>query len=179
MSTGREEFKKFLVSKLQGLPRGRQRIVVDEFMEVIKEALGELGIGVVVESMDVDMRELKSPEHMKEFMDMLKRGGVKTAFEGIKSVRDHEVKNIGDAVVVTDRASSFYMHDYETKEQLSKDFETPKELFLNVPAIVIESGLEFVFNCGHCEHDHQSDLVVYFPDTEKKYYIASNLVRIL
>ena len=71
------------------------------------------------------------------------------------------------------------MHDFETEEQLSKNFKRPLHTFVDTPAIVVETDTDFTFNCGHCDEEHKSDIVIYFPSIEKKYHIASKLVKLL
>lgn len=181
MNKGKKEFKKFLIDRLKGLPRDQQKAVIDGFMESIKEALGEIGIGVIIESANVDIKAMRmSSSSIKEFISMLKDNGVEMPKEELKKgKRDFAIKTVGDSVIVTDKMSAFYMHEYESKVQLCKNFESPLKDFMGTPGIVIETGLEFVFDCGHCEQEHESDLVVYFPSVDKKYYIASKLVKIL
>ena len=181
----KEEFKKFVIESLKDLSQEEQKVVIDGFMTAIQEALGEMGIGVVIKSGHVEAPSEMSDEMMKDFIDMLKGNDVD--LENLGNLQDLKrnnkdddgVKKIGDAVVVVGEISANYMHDFDTKEQLSKNFEKPLENFIGTPGIIIDTDTDFIFNCGHCPNEHESDLVVYFPSVDKKYHVHSRLVKVI
>lgn len=183
----KEEFKKFIVSTLKGLPKEAQRVVIDGFMEALEEALEEVGVSVIIKSGHIGFSKNMSDEMMEDFIDMLKNNDINAKIEGTLDMKDLKegskdddgVKKIGDVIVVVGEISAHYMHDFDTEEQLSKNFEKPEETFIGTPGIVIDIDTDFTFLCGHCPNEHESDLVVYFPSVDKKYHVHSRLVKVI
>jgi hypothetical protein len=121
---------------------------------------------------------------MEEFIDMLK------GFRDVKVIKigeekaydethDNADKELGDSVEVISKISVAYMHDFDTKIQLAKEHNIPENMFEGMKAVVIDTETDFIFNCGHCDEEHKSDLVIYFPKLQKKYHISSNLVKLI
>jgi hypothetical protein len=153
-----------------------------ELKDLIKKIRDKKG-----DTPEIHVRKLEG-DALDSFVDMLKNNGMKMPesmeelkeYDMFKNVqRDESEKKIGDSVVIMDAMAVNYMHDYETKEQLSKNFSPPKENFKDVPAIVIELDTEFIFNCGHCDTDHKSDLVIFVPSLDRKFHAMSRSLRIL
>jgi hypothetical protein len=175
----KKDFKAYLDIRLANLPKEIQKDMIKDYIEVIKDQLKGLGVSLVMEETKIPIERISIPEHMKEFIDMLKSNMI-SSFDSQKSIAiDEASKDIGDSVVVTDKMAEFYMHDFETEEAITKNLSDNLIDFSSTPAIVIAINQEFHFNCGHCDETHKSNIVIYFPNIEKKYYIASNLVKLL
>ena len=181
MEKAKKEFKELLTRILTPLNRKEKRNAIEGLMDVLKDTLKDLGVGVEIKHIDSsedlgeEIQEMLSNFRPKGFLDFLKK--ISGGDFDIADKDDLTEKIVGDSVIVIGEHSAYYMHDYETKKQLSKDLEMPIENFIDQPAVVIKTGVEFMFNCGHCDRDHGSDLVIYYPHKEKKYYIASSLVK--
>jgi hypothetical protein len=163
------------------------KIPSDTMPDEIKDLLQKLRDKADGDEPQIHIKKLEG-DALDSFMDMLRENGMKMPssveefkeYDMFKNVkRDDSVKQVGDSVVIMDVMAVNYMHDYETKEQLSKNFSVPKENFKDVPAIVIEVNTEFIFNCGHCDTDHKSDLVIFVPSLDRKFHAMSRSLRIL
>ena len=173
-----KKFKDWLVKRLSDLRPERKREVVNNLIVLFIEALDDIGIKIKV---IVEVNE-DFPKEMEDFIDMMKTR-VSSEYIGLNaSVEadfDEDIKEIGDKVVVIERTSSAYMHDFNTKEQLSKNYQHTEECFTELEAIVVETNLDFEFNCGHCDDIHSSDLVIYYPSLEKRYHVDSRIVKLV
>jgi len=165
----KKKLKNFLDNQLKDyLSKEQKKFKIDGFMEVFKDALAKVGIGVKVNH--IGFSKENTQKEMQRILKALKNSiATETQF-------NREDKEIGDSVILIDEFAGCYMHEYLSKNQLSKNHDLPEKSFLEVPGIVVAKE-DFTFNCGHCEHDHHSNLVVYFPSVEKRYHIHSKLVK--
>jgi len=178
LEKAKKKFKKLLVRELENTSASEKKNIIDEFMNVLKESLSDVGVGVHIQHITPDISNSPSiPEHIKEFLNSLK--GISKKIDDTEVKYDKDVKEIGDSVKLIGQWASSYMHDFVTKEQLSKNYDTPIENFIGETAIVVEKDLDFKFNCGHCEETHLSDIVIYFPSKQKRYHTLSKLVKII
>jgi len=181
MGKNTEEFKQWLTKELKDLRPERKETVVKGLIQAFIQALGDAGIEIEVHQ---KVNE-EFPSEMEDFIDMLKASvppkilEIMEKAEKVENNMDRDDKVLGDNVQIIDRFAGAYMHDFDTKVQLSKDFDVPNKSFAGINAVVIDTNAEFEFNCGHCDETHRSDLVIYFPSTEKKYHIASKLVKLV
>jgi hypothetical protein len=188
----RDDFRKNIVTMLSQLKPERKKVVVAGMVSAFEEALAEIGVRIKVKYIENE----EFPQHMEEFIDMLKgmsgarvikigEDGVEEMSNDMKRLEklsngyDKGPKELGDTVKLINIGGEAYMHDFETKEQLSKNFELPEDHFEDKVAIVIETDTEFDFNCGHCDETHRSDLVIFFPDLKKSYHISSKFVKVI
>lgn len=87
---------------------------------------------------------------------------------------DNTPKKIGDRVKVIDEHHLNYFIDVTTDEQLSTDYdslsEAVKDIFSESEMIVVETGIDKKYNCGHCDNEHTHDTIVFLPGINKRYY---------
>lgn len=95
---------------------------------------------------------------------------------------DEDEKKVGDKVKLTHFIMINYMHEVSNetcvKDTEELDYEKYSDL-IDSEAIVAETNSKFKYNCGHCDHLHKSDLIIYYPHNEKKYYISSRSVKLI
>ena len=176
-----KKLKEVLVKAIESLPEEKQKDFVKEIMEIVQQACQETGLDILIQNTDVVIDPLVGSKSKEDFINFLKKHSL--AIEEIEKQveeeggdkRDFDEKKVGDSVVIVDDFATHYMYEYETKEQVGEKGES----LLNTPAIVVETGQEFTFNCGNCDQLHTSELVIYFPSEEKKYYIANDLVKLI
>ena len=97
--------------------------------------------------------------------------------------RSTSTKSIGDTVKLVHQGEINYLHDIETKAQMTSGYditgmEDNMDLF-DKTAIVAEIEQNYEYNCGHCEHMHHHDLVIYYPHNKKKYYTSTSACEIV
>lgn len=174
-----KEFKEFIINKLKGLSKPERRKAIDGLMQSFQEALAQLGIGMLFNGkhLDPDSTVEEASKHLDFLLELEKEMKEFIDNNDTIPVNDEE-KVIGDSVILVDKYAGCYIHDYETKKQLSENHNLPLLDLTETPGIVIKKE-EFIFNCGHCPNEHDSDLVVYFPSVERKFHINSRLVKIL
>lgn len=101
--------------------------------------------------------------------------------ENFEPIFDFAPKEVGDKVMLCDTSYLNYFIDAETDIQLSKDREAVsdevKELFTSQPLIVVANNLNKVYNCGHCDHEHIHDLIVYVPATKQRFFCSTKEVK--
>lgn len=169
-----KKLKEALVKAIESLPEEKQKDFVEGIIEVIQQACQETGINMLIQNVGI----VTTSKGKEEFIEFLKKHRLSVEDmeeEEGEDKRDFDEKKVGDSVVLVDDFALHYMHEYETKEQVGEKGES----LLNTPAIVVDTGQEFTFNCGNCDQLHTSDLILYFPSTEKKYYIANDLVKLI
>lgn len=102
----------------------------------------------------------------------------------LDKILDEAEKKVGDKVEIIDIGFLAYLIDYETEKQLmgasmcSADVRKHYDLLEN-EAIVVETGLEFVYNCGHCDEDHYHNCVIFFPHNNAKYITSQNMLELV
>lgn len=96
---------------------------------------------------------------------------------------DDSPKKIGDRVKLIDKHQLNYFIDVETDKQLSTNFDTLSDavvdLFINEEMVVTEVDIRKIYNCGHCEHEHVHDMVVFISKMNKRYYVNSKCFKVL
>ena len=169
-----KKLKEVLIKAIESLPEEEQKDFVEGIIEVIQQACQETGLDILIQNTSI----VTTSKGKEEFIEFLKKHSLSLEDmeeEEGEDKRDFDEKKVGDSVVLVDDFATHYMHEYETEEQVGEKGES----LLNTPAIVVETGQEFTFNCGNCDQLHTSELVIYFPSEEKKYYIANDLVKLI
>ena len=104
-------------------------------------------------------------------------------FKEFISKLDQTEKKTGDYVHLIHECVLMYLHDFDTKKQLIKNYDTDlidkHQDLVNNLAIVADTNVKFTYNCGHCDEEHKSDLVIYYPHNKKKYYCKSIELKII
>lgn len=103
---------------------------------------------------------------------------LKDIFEGMKKSTDNSIKKVGDKVIPHDKNAINYYIDTVTNEQVAKDrvvvSEELIELWCSKDMIVVETGVEKTYKCGHCDRDHHHDIIVFVPAVNKTFYAPSD-----
>jgi len=180
----RKNLKELIIEGISRIRTEKKEEAVMNLIESFKEGLAELGFPV---NITPKINEEFPPE-MEKFIDMLRGGRAKifNLMEGLEDLKemkemetDSAIKEVGDTVVTLGKHTAVYMHDFETKEQLSSNKEMPKISFKGLVGIVVDANANFTFNCGHCDNLHQSDLVVHFSELGRSFHVKSDLVKIV
>lgn len=83
--------------------------------------------------------------------------------------------SVGDKVKLNGKRGLIYMHDFDTKDQLCKNFDFSEldqhSHLIDNYAILVEFNNDFTYNCGHCDQEHSQKGVIFFPHNGKKYHV--------
>lgn len=97
--------------------------------------------------------------------------------------RDHTTKEVGDKVEMCSENFLNYFIDVETNQQLTIErnhiTDDIKDLFMSKPMTVVANNVKKEFNCGHCDHIHTHDLIVYVPETNRRYFTSTTDVKLV
>lgn len=88
---------------------------------------------------------------------------------------DKTPQQIGDVIRLTSMLATGYLWDAEHLKN-----RTPSEIerltLLQKTAIVVEVNCKKELQCNHCEHPHNANTLIYFPDTKEKFYTMNEFL---
>ena len=107
-------------------------------------------------------------------------------FQEEKEDLNYEPKFVGDKVRFIDQHHLlFYVHDANTKQSITPidngipQFSDEVMEMLNREFVVVDTDLEYDFNCGMCKHLHRNDILIGDPVTRREYYVDSKHIALL
>jgi hypothetical protein len=88
---------------------------------------------------------------------------------------DRTFQQVGDVIKLTSMLATGYLWDAEHLKNRTLD-RIERLALLQKTAIVVEINCRKELQCNHCEHPHNVNTLIYFPDTKEKFYTMNEFL---